>query len=120
MIAEVVQPHADSLIAFIRDRSQVDILFLAVASDQFHADVNQLLQRIGKFYLHDFAGTQQTLIVFAEAEQIDLLVVLIPVAANALKAPRAISKAVRAYRDDALLGWYELAVHKKFFCIHLL
>ena len=57
--------------------------------------------------------------MFAEPEQVDLPLFLIPIAANALKAAGTIGKTMGAYRDDTTIDGYELAVHKKFFCIHL-
>ena len=56
--------------------------------------------------------------MFAETEEIYLLILFIPIASNALETACAVGKTVSTYRDYTLLGGYELAVHKKFFCVH--
>jgi hypothetical protein len=56
--------------------------------------------------------------VFPQAEEVDLLVFLVPIATNALKTCGAIGETVCTYRNHAMFDGYELAVHEKFFCIH--
>ncbi len=57
--------------------------------------------------------------MFAETEEVYLLILFIPIASNALEAAGAVGKTVSTYRNYTLLGGYELAIHKKFFCVHL-
>ncbi len=48
VICEVMQAYTNHLITFISDRPQVDILSLAIALDQFNADVDKLFDRVGQ------------------------------------------------------------------------
>ena len=57
--------------------------------------------------------------MFSQAEQVDLLVCLAPVSTNALKAAGAVSKAVSTYRNHAIFGGHELAIHEQLFRIHV-
>jgi hypothetical protein len=45
---------------------------------------------------------------------------LVPIASDAFEAPRAIGESMCTYRDDTLLGGYELAVHEEYFRVHFL
>lgn len=56
--------------------------------------------------------------MFVDAEEIDLLFLLVPVATDALEAPGAVGETMRTYRDDATFGGQKLAVYKEFFCVH--
>src|SRR6266568_1161154 len=97
VVCEVVQAHADHLIGFISDWSDVDILALIVAPDQFAGDFNQLVNCVGERYLKNLARTKQPLVVLAKTEQIQLLILLVPIAPNALEASGAIGEAMGAY-----------------------
>ena len=56
--------------------------------------------------------------MFAEAEEVYLLILFIPIASNAFEAACAVSKTMGTYRNYTLLDGYKLAVHEKFFCVH--
>ncbi len=90
-----------------------------IAPDKFYADINKLFDCIGKLDLKNFARTQKPLKVLSNAEQVDLLLFLIPIASNALKASGAVSKTMGMDGNHATLDGYKLAVHKEFFDIHL-
>ena len=101
-----MQAYTNRHIRYIGNRSQVNILPLPIAAHKFCTNLYQLVNRIGKRYLKNLAGTKQALIVFAKTEQIQLPIFLIPIAANALEAPGTISESVGTYRNDASLGGY--------------
>src|SRR5712691_5789604 len=50
--------------------------------------------------------------MFAQSEQVNLLIFLVPIAANTLKAAGSIGKTVCAYRNYPLIGGDKLAVHE--------
>ncbi len=90
-----------------------------IAPDKFYTDINELFDRIGKCDLKNFARAQKPFKVLSNAKQEDLLLFLIPIASNALKASGAVSKTMGMDGNHTTLDGYELAVHKEFFDIHL-
>jgi hypothetical protein len=56
--------------------------------------------------------------MFSEAEKVDLLIFLVPIAANPFEASCAICKSVGAYGNNPTLCGYKFSIHEKYFCIH--
>src|SRR5579875_1047029 len=111
-----MQAHTDSLIGLVSYRSQIEVLFQTTTAHKLYAQINELVYIVGKRNLENLARVQETLVMFAQAEEVNLLILLIPIPTDALETASAIGKTMGAYRNDTLLGGYELAVHKKFFC----
>ena len=89
-----MQLYSQRRITLICNRSKVDILPLPVAPYQFYAQLDQIVNCVGKVDLENFAGLQKTLVVFAQAEQVYLLVFLIPISTYTLETASAIGEAM--------------------------
>src|SRR5690348_4531600 len=107
LVCQIMQAHSNNLIAFIGDRPEINILSLIIAPYKFYADINKLLDCVRERYLENLARAEQAVIMFTETEEVDLLILLIPIASNALKATGAIRKSMRTYRNNTLLGGYK-------------
>jgi hypothetical protein len=63
-----MQAHPNGLSGFVSNRTKVDILLLSITLNEFYADIYQLVNTVGERYLKYFARTQESLVMFAQAE----------------------------------------------------
>src|SRR5574340_1100117 len=99
MIFQVMEAHTYYLIAFVGHGSYVDIFSMAIASDQLDAQVNELLDSIRKRDLQYLAGVEKSYIMLSQAEQVELLIFLIPIATDPFKATGSVGKSMGTYRN---------------------
>ena len=103
--------------ALVGDGAYVEVVFDAALTDQPVHDVAELFRRESQAHPKDLGAGNQALEVLDGAEDIELLLLFVPVAANSLEAGRAVVKGVRrdrqlglGERDDFVL---EKGVHAR-------
>src|SRR5581483_9468764 len=102
LVREAMQAYAPGLASLIGDRTQVDILSLLISPDQLYANLDKLLDSVRQGDLQDFTRAQKPLVMLTKAEEVDLLILLVPVAADAFKTAGPVSEPMCPYRDHAL------------------
>ncbi len=98
-----MQPHADHLGGLVGQGPDVQVLVEAGHADQARDDVRHLVDGVADLDVHDLAALRQALEVLLNLEQVQGLVVRVPVAANALEYAGAVVEGVR-HDPDLRLG----------------
>src|SRR5581483_12144914 len=94
-VVEVVHADADDLARLVGQRSDVDVLAVAVLADELPGDLRQLVDRLLEPDAKNPTRALESLVVLAQPEQVDLLVGLVPVAPDPLEAAGSVVESVR-------------------------
>ncbi len=98
---QVVELDADGLVALVRRGPHVAVLAVAVATQQLHRESHHLVHAVARVHHQDLRGVDDALEVLARLEQVELLVVGVPVGPDALEDGRPVEERVG---HDADLG----------------
>ena len=94
----------DRFFRLVGERADVNVFCEPVAFEQVYSDVAQVVDGVGQFHAEDAATSDQALVVLTESEDVDLSVLLVPVASDALESRRAVVESVRV---DTYIGFFQ-------------
>src|SRR3989442_1546547 len=109
-VITVVKPDAEQLRAFVRQRPDVHILAVARHLDKLRGYRGKLLVLVGEIDAHDPARAAEAVVMLPHAEDVDLALVFVPVAAYALEHRRAVVEGVRHHANLCLRERQDLPV----------
>jgi len=110
---DVVQPDADLFGRLESYRTHVDVLTIVVAARELHRVAAERFRIFRQREHEQFRGRAHAIVVLGEAEEVELILGGIPVAANTFKAARAVVQAVREQADPRVAVCFELAAMVK-------
>jgi hypothetical protein len=99
-----VEADAELLRAFISQGTDVDVLLKATFLCHLYGELAEVINGVGQVNLQHTAALEQALVMLLDTEEVKLLMVVIPVAADALKDGSAI---VQEVGHNAQFGFRE-------------
>ena len=110
---EVVEADSDRLGALVDDRSQVDVLAQPIATQELDGDLGELLGRLADLHHQEARRRADPLVMRQELEAEELLLVGVPVGADALEDGGAVIEAVGHDVDVRVAQRHELAAEER-------
>ena len=107
-----MHPQADDLFGFVDHRSDVDVLAEPTEFGDALDVLDDLVFAVADAEPHDLRALEHTFHVVANAEQVECLVVPVPVTADALEYGRAVVERVRHHADLGVLERNELPLEE--------
>src|ERR1700730_581392 len=111
-VRQAVQLHADLLHRLEEKRPDVSVRPVPVALEQGHGDLDELLHRVRQLHAQDLGGFVKALVVGWCLEQVELLLPLVPVSANALEGPCPVMQGVGHDPEPDVVVPGELAIEE--------
>src|SRR5690606_38524745 len=97
---EIVQPDADDLVHFIADGPAVRIFLEPLSPEKVQSDLDQIGGAVGEIDHEQLARSQEPPVMILDSENVELLVIGIPVGTNATEAAGAVIKGVVTDADS--------------------
>lgn len=98
-----MQAHADAQVGFVDEGADVNVALPAVGFEQLERDLRQALGRVLAFHAHHPGGVEQAAVVIHRAEDVHLLLLAVPVAAQSPKNCRPVIESVGGHADLGVL-----------------
>ncbi len=98
-IVQVVQAYTDHRVGLVADGADVAILAIAFAPQQIDGDGSEFFDAVVEGGHQNLAAVKKTPVMVADAENVELFLCGIPVAAQPAKPGRAVVERVRHYTD---------------------
>ncbi len=100
-----MQLHADGLIRLVDRGADVAVLAVAVLAQQLERQLDHLVDAVVRIHHQDLRRVHDALEVFAGLEQVELLLLCVPVGADALEDRRSVEERVGHDADLGLSQW---------------
>ena len=112
-VLEVVEANADLFAGRVQKRTDVDVRLELVAAQQLEREVDQLLGRVRKRHAHDVGRAAHALVVLGRLEQVELLLLRVPVGADAFEDTGAVVQRMGHQAEPHVVVAAELAVVRR-------
>ena len=112
-IVEVVQADADERAGFVRDRTDVRVFAVVAFAQELEGDPDEILGGVRKPDAHDPAGAVEPLVVLLQMQTVELLILGVPIRADALEHPGPVVEGVGQHAHLRVADGDELAVQER-------
>src|SRR5439155_11387994 len=107
-VLEVVESDADKLAGRVDDRPDIRVLAVPALPEELDGDVHEVLRGMREGKSHDPARAEEPLVVLAEVQPVELLLVGVPVRPDPFKDTRAVVEGMGHDADLRLADRNEL------------
>ena len=119
LVGHAVQLHADAQVGLVCQRANVGILAEPLTAQQLKYRGAQLLGAVAHVHEQQPRRGQETSDVFLQAEDVQLLLLLVPIRPDAAETSRAVVHRVRHHAHLGLVNRYNLAFKKRVLGLHV-
>ena len=108
-----MQSDPDQGARLVGDRADVGVLAVAAFPQQLEGDADEVVDAVGERNPHDPAGPLEAAVVLLEVKPVELLLLSVPVSADAFEDARAVVEGVSEDADPSLQDRHEFPVEER-------